>query len=227
MALTLHYHPLSSSCWKVLIALYECDIAFEPQMVNLGDPEARAAFVDLWPTGKIPLLADGGQAVPETTVAIEYLAQHHAADPTALMPAEPRERLEARLMERLLDLYVMVPMQAIVADRLRAPADRNALNVTQARATLAMAYGMLETRLGQRAWMAGDHWSLADCAAAPALFYATTLVPLGPEHGRLARYFERVVQRPSVTRVLQEAQPYFAFYPYHDALPARFLAPAR
>lgn len=227
MALTLHYHPLSSSCWKVLIALYECDIAFTPHIVNLGDPAARAAFAALWPTGKIPLLVDGSRAMPETSIAIEYLAQHHAAPPEALMPADPAERLEARLMDRLLDLYVMVPMQAIVADRLRDPADRNALNVTQARATLAMAYGMLEERLTQRTWMTGDHWSLADCAAAPALFYATTLVPLGPEHPRLGRYFEQVVQRPSVARVLQEAQPYFSYYPYHEALPARFLAPAR
>ena len=125
-------------------------------------------------------------------------------------------------MDRLLDLYVMTPMQAIVADRLREEADRDAINVSNARGTLATAYGLLEQKLEGRAWMAGDSFSLADCAAAPSLFYATTLVPLQAEHHRLGGYLERVLQRPSVARVLEEAQPFFQYYPYREALPARF-----
>ncbi|WP_374667047.1 glutathione S-transferase family protein [Ramlibacter sp.] len=222
MALTLHHHPLSSSCHKVLIALYELGIPFEGRFLNLGDPEERARFVALWPTGKMPLLEDKGHVVPETTIIIEHLVLRHARAAQTLIPADSQAALEVRLMERLLDLYVMMPMQAIVADHLRAAADRDALAVAQASATLTTAYGLLERRLGEREWMAGNAFSMADCTAAPALFYATTLVPLGDEQPRLASYFERVVERPSVARVLDEARPYFRFYPFSERLPRRF-----
>lgn len=224
MALTLHHHPLSSHCHKVLIALYELDIPFEGRFLNLGDAGERARFLALWPTGKMPLLEDDGQVVPETTIIIEHLVLHHARGPQTLIPADPRAALEVRLMERLLDLYVMLPMQAIVADHLRAEADRDPLAVAQARATLATAYGLLEQRLAGRDWMAGDTFSMADCTAAPALFYASTLVPFGDGQQRLAAYFDRVVARPSVVRVLVEARPYFRFYPFSERLPRRFHA---
>ena len=226
MALTLHYHPLSSFCWKALIALYDCAIAFDAKMVNLGDSRSRADFIALWPTGKMPVLLDGATVVPETSIIIEYLSLHHAAPDRALIPPDASAALEARLLDRVLDLYVMMPMQAIVADRLRAEADRDATAVAKARERLSMAYGLLEQRLHGRVWMAGDRFSLADCAAAPALFYATTLVPLPPANRLLVDYFERVITRPSVARVLQEAQPFFQYYPYKEALPTRFLAPA-
>lgn len=225
MALTLHHHPLSSHCHKVLIALYELDIPFEGRFLNLGDAEERARFLALWPTGKMPLLEDDGLVVPETTIIIEHLVLHHALGAQTLIPVDPRAALEVRLMERLLDLYVMMPMQAIVADRLRAKADRDALAVAQARATLAIAYGLLEQRLAGREWMAGDAFSMADCTAAPALFYATTLVPLADTQPRLAGYFERVVARPSVARVLAEAGPYFQYYPFSERLPRRYFQP--
>jgi glutathione S-transferase len=220
--LGLYYHPLSSSCWKVLIALYESGTAFEPKLLNLGDPQEREAYLALWPVGKMPLLLDGERVVPETSVIVEYLAQREPAGAGRLVPQDAAQALEVRLMDRLLDLYGMMPMQAIVADRLRAEADRDALAVEQARGTLATLYGVLERKLEGREWMAGETFSLADCTAAPALFYAFTLVPLPPGHPQLAGYFERVLQRPSVARVLQEAGPFFRFYPFHDALPARF-----
>lgn len=223
MALRLYYHPLSSSCWKVLIALYESGIAFEPRLLNLGDARERAEFVALWPTGKIPLLVDGEQVVPETSIMVEHLSLQHAAPQRRLVPADAQAALEVRLMDRLLDLYVMAPMQAIVGDRLRAEADRDPVGVAKARETLAMAYGLLEQRLAGRTWIAGEAFSLADCSAAPALFYALTLVPLAPAHRRLGEYFERVVRHPSVARVLEEARPFFQYYPYREALPARFL----
>ncbi|ROZ78816.1 glutathione S-transferase family protein [Ramlibacter sp. WS9] len=222
MALSLYYHPLSSCCWKVLIALYELGAAFEPRLLNLGDPEERKNFLALWPTGKMPLLLDGSHVVPETSIIIEHLSHHHRGGASPLVPADPEASLEVRLMDRLLDLYVMTPMQAIVADRLRDEADRDPIGVSNARGTLAMAYGLLEQKLEGRAWMAGDSFSLADCAAAPSLFYATTLVPLQAEHRRLGGYLERVLQRPSVARVLEEAQPFFQYYPYREALPARY-----
>ena len=235
MNLVLHYHPLSSYCHKVLVALYELGVPFEAQLLDLGDAQQRAAFVALWPTGKMPLLVDGGHVVPETSIIIEYLARHHAPGAQTLLPAHanagtggPADRaaldpsIEVRLMDRLFDLYVMTPLQAIVADRLRDAGQRDPLAVEQARATLAMAYGMLEQRLGDRSWAAGGDFSMADCAAAPSLFYALTLVPLGPEHVRLGAYFERLMQRPSVARVLEEARPWFKYYPFHEALPERF-----
>ena len=119
----------------------------------------------------------------------------------------------------------MRPVQAIVADRLRAEADRDPIAVADARNTLSMAYGLLERKLEGRTWMAGDRFTLADCAAAPALFYATTLVPLAAGHDRLRRYLDRVLERPSVARVLGEARPSFRFYPFREALPARFCEP--
>lgn len=225
MALTLHYHPLSSFCWKVLIALHEMDIPFVPQMLDLGDAGQRERFLAMWPTGKMPLLVDGDVPVPETSIIIEHLSRAHAPAGRSLLPADADTCLEARLMDRVLDLYVMVPMQAIVADRLRAEADRDAIAVDKARGTLAMAYGLLERKLEGRAWMAHEGFSLADCAAAPALFYATTLVPLGAGHERLRSYLDRVLQRPSVARVLEEARPYFRFYPFREALPSRYFEP--
>jgi glutathione S-transferase len=222
MPLTLHYHPLSSCSHKVLIALDELGLAFEGQMPNLGDPAARQDFVALWPTGKIPLLQDGLQVVPETSVIIEYLVQQAGEAGQTLLPGDPAQALEVRLMDRLSDLYVMTPMQAIVADRLRPEADRDPLTVQKARETLSMAYAMLDGRLGARPWLAGDAFSMADCAAAPALFFATTLVPLPSELQRLGAYFERLLARPSVARTLAQARPFFQYYPFHDAIPSRF-----
>lgn len=222
MALTLYFHPLSSCCHKVLVALYELGTPFEPHFLNLGDERQRADFLALWPTGKMPLLVDGDRVVPETSFIIEHLARHHAPPGQQLLP-DGDAGVEIRLMDRLSDLYVMQPLQAIVGDRLRAEADRDPIAVDKARATLGMAYGLIEQRLADRTWLAGEHFSLADCAAAPALFYASTLVPLPAEHRRLADYFERLMQRPSVARVIEEAQPYFQFYPYREAIPARFL----
>lgn len=229
MPLTLHYHPLSSHCHKVLIALYELGTPFEPRLLNLGDPQQRSAFLALWPTGKMPLLQDASRTVPETTIIVEYLTLHHAPAGQTLLPPDSASALEVRLMDRLVDLYVMHPMQAIVADRLRAEADRDPLAVAKAKETLAMAYGLLDQQLGApsggRTWLAGESFTLADCTAAPSLFYATTLVPLAPAHRHLAAYYERLLARPSVARVIDEARPFFPFYPYREALPARFYRP--
>jgi glutathione S-transferase len=226
MSLKLHYHPLSSSCWKVLIALYESGLPFEPRFLDLGDARQREEFLALWPTGKMPLLVDGDRVVPETSIIVEYLSQHYAQPGLGLLAVEGDAALEVRLMDRVLDLYVMMPMQAIVGDRLRVESDRDPAGVAKARETLAMAYGLLEQKLDARPWMASGQFSMADCTAAPALFYATTLVPLSEAHHRLRGYIELVLQRPSVARVLDEAKPYFQYYPFREALPAQFLQAA-
>lgn len=225
MNLTLHAHPLSSYCHKVLIALYEMDLPFRMQLVDLGDPQGRADFLRLWPTGKMPVLVDGDRVVPETSIIIEYLQRQHA--PAAgLIPDDAEAALEVRLWDRLLDCYVMTPMQAIIADRLRPEDARDPLGVASARERLASSYAMLEERLRGRPWLAGEAFTLADCAAAPALFYAVTLVPVAPEQPQLRAYVDRLMARPSVARTLEEAMPYFKFYPGKEGLPPRFRAAA-
>lgn len=222
MSLVLHYHPLSSCCWKVLIALYEQGTAFEARMVNLGDPAAREAYARLWPTAKIPLLVDGDRVVPETSIQIEYLDRRHPGR-QRLLPEGFDAQLEVRLWDRLFDLYVMTPMQRFVAQQLRPEAERDAATLAATVAELGMAYDLVESRLGDRAWAAGDSFSMADCAAAPALFYAAVVRPFAPGHARLAAYFERLLARPSVWRVIVEARPFFQYYPLRHALSARFL----
>lgn len=223
MALTLHSHPLSSCCWKVLIALYENGAPFEARLVNLGDPAARAAYAALWPTAKIPLLVDGERVVPETSIQIEYLDRRHPG-PLQLLPQDVETQLQVRLWDRLFDLYVMTPMQRYIAQQLRPEAERDAATLSGTIADLGMAYDLIESRLGEQGWVAGEAFSMADCAAAPALFYAAIVRPFSPEQRKLGAYFERLLARPSVWRCIVEARPFFQYYPLRHALPARFLA---
>ncbi|WP_408952471.1 glutathione S-transferase family protein [Lysobacter sp. Hz 25] len=224
MSLTLYQHPLASFCHKVLIALYENGTAFETHLVDLGTPDARAGFCELWPVGKMPVLRDEAldRTVPETTVIIEYLDQHYPGARPLLPPGQD-ERLDVRLWDRFFDLYVQVPVQKIVVDRIRPPASRDPYGVAEAQATLANAYDMLEQRMRERTWACGEDFSLADCAASPALFYAGIVAPFPPGHTHLAAYFERLMARPSVQRTIAEARPYFPMFPFVDAMPARFL----
>ena len=224
-ALTLHYHPLSSYCQKVLIAIDVLGVEVETRVLDLGDPGARAAFLALWPTGKMPLLIDEGRAVPESSIIIEHLQRHHARPGRVLVPEDPDLALEVRLWDRLFDLYVMTPMQALTGDLLRPEGSRDPRGVAEARAGLATAYGLLDRRLDGRTWVAGDGFGLADCAAAPALFYAVTHVPLAAEHGHLAAYFERLMAHPAVARVIEAARPFFRFYPGRAGLARRFWDP--
>ncbi len=220
MALIFHYHPLSSFCQKVLIALYENGTAFEGRIVDLGDPAARTRYLDISPMGKIPALQDGGRAVIETSIQIEYLEQHHpGARP--LLPRDPARRLEARLWDRLFDLYVEVPMQKIVGDRLRPEGERDARGVAEARAALKAAYPMIERQLAGRTWAVGGAFGIADCAAAPGLFFASMLEPF-TAYPNLDGYFERLLARPSFDRVLREARPFFPHFPCYGDMPERF-----
>ena len=225
MALTLHYHPLSSYCWKVLIALYENGTPFEARNVNLGDPAERAAYAALWPTTKIPLLVDGERVVPETSMQIEYLDRRHPGR-VQLLPDDFDAQLEVRLWDRIFDLYVMDPMQRYIAQQLRPEAGRDERAQSASVDNLGMAYDLIEGRLGGRTWAAGNAFSMADCAAAPALFYAAVVRPFGPAHTRLNAYFERLLARPSVWRAIVEARPFFQYYPLRHALAPRFLADA-
>jgi glutathione S-transferase len=222
----LHYHPLSSCCHKVMIAIDVLEIEVDKRLLNLGDAAERAAHLARWPLGKMPLLVDQGRPVPETSIIIEHLQRHHARPGRTLIPQDADQALDVRRWDRLCDLYVMTPMQAFTADRLRAEGERDAQAVARARDTLLTAYALIDRQLDGRTWLAGDAFSLADCAAAPSLFYAITYVPLPPQHARLAAYFERLMDHPSVARTVDEARPWFQFYPGRDGLSRRFHDPA-
>lgn len=223
--LTLHYHPLSSYCHKVLIAIDVLGIEVEKRLLNLADPAERAAHLALWPMGKMPLLVDQGRPIPETSIIIEHLQRHHAPAGRTLIPNGVDAALEVRLWDRLFDQYVMTPMQAFTADLLRPENDRHALIVAQARATLLSAYELIDHHLEGRTWLTGAAFSMADCAAAPALFYAVTYVPISPQHVHLAAYFDRLMDHPSVAITIDQARPYFQFYPGRAGLSRRFFDP--
>jgi len=224
MTLTLHLHPLSSFCHKVLIALYENDTPFEASLVDFSNPGSAAAHIERWPMGKIPVLHDGkrNRVVAETSIIIEYLQQHYPG-PLTLVPEATTLQLDTRLWDRFFDLYVSVPMQKIVGDRIRPEGATDAYGVAEAHATLETAYDMIEGQLYDRLWITGQTFTMADCAALPALFFATIVHTPRDTRPRLGTYLERLLARPSVQRVLREAQPYFKFFPYRDAMPARYL----
>lgn len=214
MTLTLYGHPLSLYCMKAATALYENDTPFDHARVDFGDSESAAAFRKLWPLGKIPVLRDEGRGrtVPETTIIIEYLAVNYPG-PSVLVPADPNEAVQARLRDRFFDNYVATPMQKIVADRMRPDGQKDSLGVAEARALLETAYGMIDADMAGKTWAMGETFTLADCAAGPALFYAVQAAPPGDGHEVTRSYLERLKARPSFARALKEAEPFFHMVP--------------
>lgn len=219
MTLTFYYHPLSSYCHKVLIALYEAATPFNARIVDLSVEDHREILQSHWSLCKFPVLHDAERNVslPESTVIIEYI-DHHYPGHKRLIPADWDIAIEVRLWDRIFDNYVQTPMQQIVADRLH----NKSADMSGQRALLDATYGVIDRQVASRAWAAHDDFTLADCAAAPALFYANTLRPLPAELGHLRDYFDRLMARPSVRRVIEESRPYFHFYPFADAIPQRF-----
>jgi glutathione S-transferase len=220
LSLTLYYHPLSSFCHKVLVALYEHGTAFERRIIDLANEKDRTELLALSPMGKFPVIRDHARKrdLAETTIIIEYL-DHFFAGERALVPGDWEDALQVRLWDRFFDNYLQVPMQQIVSDRIRGAKG----DVAKERATLDMAYQRIDSHMADRAWIAGRGFSMADCAAAPALFYTSTVESFPPSLTHLKAYFERLMERPSVQRVMAEAKPYFRFYPFVDAIPKRFL----
>ncbi len=214
MSLTLHFHPLASFCQKALIALYENDTPFTPKLVDLANETARAALLNLWTIGKFPVLRDEArdQTVPESSIIIEYLDRHYPGR-TRLIPDDADRAWQTRLRDRFYDLYVHLPMQKIMLDRLRADRKQDRHGVEEARAQLRASYGMIEAQMAAGGWAMGEAFGLADCAAFPALFYGNMAEPFGSGHQNLTAYLERLQARPSVQRVLKEAEPYFHMVP--------------
>ncbi len=213
MSLTLYFHPLSSFCQKVLIGLYELDVAFTKRHVDLGKDADRAALRRLWPMVKFPVLHDEarGVALPESSVILEYLDQR-AAEPR-LIPKDPDRARECRLRDRFYDLHVDAPLGKIVTDKLRPEGKHDPHGVAEARAQLETACGIADEWLRAGSWAAGDSFTMADCAAAPALFFADKVVPFDGRWPHLARYCARLAERPSVRRAFDEAKPYLAMFP--------------
>lgn len=210
MPLKLYAHPFSSYCQKVLIALYENDIPFEFRM--LGDEPTDAELAALWPIKRFPVLVDDERTVVEASIIIEYLGLYHPGS-VKLVPEDPRAALDVRMMDRFFDNYVMTPMQKIVLNQIRAESDRDSHGVMEARRMLDTAYAWLEYAMTGREWAAGDAFSMADCAAAPSLFYADWTHPISEEHANVHAYRKRLLARPSFARAVDDARPYRPFFP--------------
>ena len=232
MSWQLFYHPFSSYCQKVLVAFYENGWAFEPRLLAGPDSPAMQELGRRWPMKRFPVLVDGergGQTVLEATCIIEY-AQLHRPGPVPLLPSDARQALQVRMLDRFFDNYVSTPQQKIVFDALRPPPDRDPAGVADARAMLDTAYAWLEQHLAQLSqgqpgdpvkdaaaaappWVAGAQFSLADCAAAPFLFYADWTHAIGPQHPRVRAYRQRLLARPAMARAVDEARPYRPYFP--------------
>jgi glutathione S-transferase len=214
MTLKLYFHPLSSFCQKVLIALYENETQFEPIILDLGNPEHDAKLRRLWPPRKFPVLRDEkkDRTVPESSIIIEYLAQHYPGK-ARLIPDDPERARQVRFRDRFYDLYVNVPMQKVVTDRLRPAGKNDPHGVEEAKTMLKTSLDIVEREMRDKTWSMGDAFTMADCAAAPALFYADKVMPLAEKHANAADYLERLRSRPSYARVLAEAEPYFKNFP--------------
>lgn len=212
MSLKLYAHPFSSYCQKVLIAVYENDTPFEFRLLAPGDERAAAEHEALWPLKRIPVLVDEGRTVVEASIIIEYLDLYHAG-PLRLIPGDARAALDVRLMDRFFDNYIMTPMQEIVLDSIRAEENRDRQGVADARKMLETAYRWLDDRMRGREWAATDAFSLADCAAAPALFYADWVHPIRETFAGIQAYRRRLLARPSFARAVDEARPYRPLFP--------------
>jgi glutathione S-transferase len=210
--LALYAHPFSSYCQKVLTALYENATPFAFKMLGPDDPENGAAFASLWPIKRMPVLVDGDRTVVESSIIIEHLGLYHPG-PVRLIPQDAKAALEARLLDRFFDSYVMTPMQKIVFDCFRSADRKDPQGVADAHALLETSYRWLDGKLAGRTWATGEGFSLADCAAAPSLFYGDWVHPIDSALANVVAYRRRLLARPSFARAVDEARPYRKLFP--------------
>ena len=212
MTLKLYAHPLSSYCHKALIALYENGTPFEWRLLSGENPEVLQEFAAMWPIGRFPVLVDGDRVVPEATTIIEYLGLYHPG-PVSLLPADARTALEVRHMDRFFDNYISPPQQKIVFDCIRSENERDSYGLAAAKRMLETSYAWLDKVMADREWAAGDHFTLADCGAAPFLFYADWCHRINASFAHVIAYRKRLLARPSVVRAVDEARPYRPLFP--------------
>ncbi|HET9176110.1 MAG TPA: glutathione S-transferase family protein, partial [Pseudolabrys sp.] len=206
---------LSSFCQKALIALYENGTPFTPQKVDLMDEKESTAFKKLWPVGKFPVLRDdkNKKTIPESTTIIEYLAQCYPG-PVELVPKDAGQALTVRAQDRFHDLNVHLLTQKVITDRIRPAGQNDKFGVDHARGLLHTALGIIDKDMARKTWAAGEAFTMADCAAAPTLFYYNRAVePLAGSFDNVAAYLDRLVKRPSYARALKEAEPFLKYVP--------------
>ncbi|HEX7062943.1 MAG TPA: glutathione S-transferase family protein [Woeseiaceae bacterium] len=208
----LYAHPFASYCQKVLIALYENGTPFEYRVIDLGDAEHSAKLEALWPFKRFPVLVDDELVLRESSIIIEYLGLRHPG-PVRLIPADAAAALEVRFMDRFFDNYVATPQGRIVFDSIRPAEHRDPYGVAEAKQMLETAYRWLDETMAGRKWAAGHAFSLADCAAAPALFYADWTHPIAEQFANVRAYRQRLLARPSFARAVDEARPYRPLFP--------------
>ena len=212
MSLALYGHPFSSYTQKVLIALYENATPFEFRCLGPDFPQHAADWLQRWPMAQFPVLVDGGRTVAETSIVIEHLLLNHPG-PVPLLPADARAALPVRFLDRVFDLHVMTPVQQAVGAALTGDAARRAEALATSAQKLERAYAWLEAELPGRTWAAGEAFTMADCAAAPSLFYADWVHRIGEASPLLRAYRARLLARPSVARAVEEARPYRHLFP--------------
>jgi glutathione S-transferase len=210
--LELYGHPFSSYTWKALIALYEKGLDFTFHVTGPDQLVTMEKLLSYWPLGKFPVLVVDGKPIIESSIIVEYLDYRYSQAPD-LLPADLKDSLEVRFMDRVFDNHVMGPMQAIVNEYLINRDDPDETRIAPARAALETIYGWLDAHYRDRGWSCGQHFTLADIAAAPALFYADWVQPIGNKFERLQAFRARLLERPSVKRCVKEARPYRAFFP--------------
>ncbi|MEW9614688.1 glutathione S-transferase family protein [Shinella sp. S4-D37] len=208
----LYAHPFSSYCQKALIALYENATDFDYRLLDHKDPETLADFEKRWPIKRFPILVDGDRTIVEASIVIEYLGLHHPG-PVKLIPDDPKAALEVRMLDRFFDNYISTPQQRIVFNAIRPEAERDPYGDSQARDMLERAYAWLDTRMEGRTWAVGDSFTLADCGAAPFLFYADWTHAIAPAFAHVHAYRRRLLARPSFARAVNEARPFRKFFP--------------
>ena len=209
MSLLLFGHPFSSYTWKALIPLYADGTPFAFRNVDASQPGAMDELKALWPIGKFPLLVDDGRPIAEATCIIEHLQAHHPG-PNRWIPAGEQGR-QVRFLDRFFDLHIQGNFHPAVSHAIWP--DGEGLGAQRGRAALLVAYDWLEANLPDAPWAAGDEFTLADCAAAPALFYADWVERIGDERPRLQSYRARLLAHPAVSRAVEEARPYRHYFP--------------
>jgi len=208
----LYFHPVSSYSQKTVMAFYEKGASFDPVVVTLTDPVSKAQYLKVHPLGKLPLLVvEGGEwKIPESSIIIEYI-DRHCTGGTRLIPEDLDLARQTRFRDRFFDLYITEPLTKIFFDGRRPEHERDPYGVMRARETLTTALGMLDERMAKNTWALGDDFSMADCAAAPALAYCRMLHSFDA-HKNVAAYANRLLERPSFKRVQKEAEPYLSTF---------------
>ncbi|HEV7253088.1 MAG TPA: glutathione S-transferase family protein [Mesorhizobium sp.] len=210
MTVELFAHPFSSYCQKALIAFYENDVPFTYRM--LEDAGVADELASLWPMKRFPILRENGRVVLEASIIIEYLQIHHPG-PVKLIPKDPDLALEARMLDRFFDNYVMTPQGKFVFDAMRSAENRDPYGVEEARKMLDISYAWLDQHMEGRTWAVGETFTLADCAAAPSLFYADWTHRIPEHYKHLGAYRARLLQRSSFARAVDEARRFRHYFP--------------